>query len=95
MANKSKKQAILLVAVEIANEHSYATITRDEIAWKAGVGMGTVTNHLGTMRQIKRAVVRYAIRTEVLAIIAQAVALKDPLVHKIDPDLKRRALASL
>jgi hypothetical protein len=57
--------------------------------------MGAVTNHLGTMQQLRRAMVRYAVRTERLGVVAQAVALKDPLVKKIDPDLKQRALDSL
>ena len=92
---KSKKQAILLVAVHLAKRDGYTVVTRDEIAETAGVAMGTVTNHLGTMTQIRRAVVRYAIRTEVMQIILQALVMKDPLIRKLDPDLKKRALASL
>lgn len=92
---KIRRHDLILVAVELAKMYGYSRITRDEIAKKAGVAMGTVTNKLGTMTQVRRAIVRYAIRTEVLSIIAQAVVAADPLVLKIKPGLKKQALASL
>jgi AcrR family transcriptional regulator len=90
-----KKHDLLVHALELAQVHGYNKVTRDGIADRSGVAMGTVTNQLGTMQQLRRSIVRHAIRTENLAIVAQAVALKDPLVKKIDQDLKQRALASL
>lgn len=93
--SKIAKHELLLDAIALAEIHGYNKVTRDGIAAKSGVAMGTVTNQLGTMQQLRRAIVRYAVRTENLAIIAQAVALRDPLVKKIDAGLKQRALASL
>ena len=92
---KFSKHDLLMVAIELAEKHGYREVTRDVIAGVSGASMGTVTNYLGTMQQLRRAIVRHAVRTENLSIVAQAVALRDPLVKKIDPDLKARALSSL
>jgi AcrR family transcriptional regulator len=94
VTNRIHKHGILLAAVELAAISGYASVTRDGIADRAGVAMGTVTNKLGTMKQIRRAIIRHAIRTDNMVIIAQAVVAKDPLAEKIDTVLRRRALES-
>lgn len=95
MSAKVKKHDLLLVAVEMAKKHGYTNITRDGIAYEAGVAMGTVTNQLGTMKQIKKAIVRHAIRNEVLPIIVQALCNGDERAKRIDNGLKERALATI
>jgi AcrR family transcriptional regulator len=92
MPVKFKKQTLLNVAINLALTKGYTNVTRDEIAAKSGAAMGTVTNVLGTMAQVRRSIVRHAIRTEMLTIIAQAVIAKDKLIKKVDQDLKNRAM---
>ena len=92
---KIKKHDVLLAAVELAAISGYLRVTRDAIADRAGVSMGSVTNYLGTIKQIRRAIVRHAIRTEHLVIIAHAIVNKDPLTNKVNKTLRARAMESV
>lgn len=95
MSQKIETTVILKAAIRIAREHGFQKITRDLIAKKAGVGAGTVSAAFGTMVQLKRAVMRFAINTEELEIIADGLGIKDKTAMKINGDLKQRALATL
>ena len=90
-----RKDHILTVAVGMAKTEGYNKITRDKIAESAGVSMGLVTRYFGTMVQLRRDIVRMAVRNEVLEVVAQAVISNDPHVKKIDTDLKERALKAV
>lgn len=73
---------ILQVAVDLAAKFGYRKVTRDQIALEAGVATGTVTNKLGTMKQLRRAVVRHAVRTGNHRVVAEAIVYQDPYVMK-------------
>lgn len=88
-----RKDYILAVAVDMAKAVGYHKLTRDAVAEKAGVSMGLVTRYFGTMNQLKGAVVKRAVKTEVLEIVAQCILNKDPRGAKISEELKSRALA--
>jgi len=90
-----RKSQILDAALTEAQECGYQWITRDAIAVRAGVSTGLVTRHWSTMIQLKRAVLRAAIDREVLPIIAQGLADKNPHTANIPDALKARALATL
>lgn len=74
------KKDLLAIAIGLAETHGYMKITRDQIAEAAEVSQGSVTNHLGTMRQMRREIVRHGVRTRNNRIIAQAVAHNDDYV---------------
>lgn len=95
MRPNERRDMILNAALELAGSKSYTTITRDEIADHAGVAVGLVTKYFGTMPNLKRDVMRAAIRYEHLPIIAHGIAIHDPHAMKAPPALKRRAVASL
>lgn len=90
-----RKDHILNIAVTMAKVSGYNKITRDKIAESAGVSMGLVTRYFGTMVQLRRDIVRMAVRNEILEVVAQAVISNDPHVKKIDADLKERALKAV
>jgi len=90
-----RKEHILGVAVDLAKQQSYNKITRDGVAEKAGVSMGLVTKYFGTMNQLKNDVVRYAIKNEVVEIVAQCVANQHPKAKKLSPELKTKAIEFL
>lgn len=93
-----RKEHILGVAIELAIRDGYNKITRDGIAEAAGVSMGLVTKYFGTMIQLKRDVIRAAIKQEIPEIIAQGLANGDDRARKASAELKAKAatiLASL
>lgn len=90
-----RRAQILQHAVEAARDHGYQRITRDEVARRAGVSVGLVTRYFTTMPQLKRSVMRFAVRNEILEIIAQGLAAADPHARKAAPELKQRAVETL
>lgn len=88
-----RKDQILNAAVDVAIKNGYNKMIREDIATKADVSMGSVTNYFGTMTKLKRAVIRAAINRNIPEIIAQGIANNDPHVKKAPDELKKKALA--
>jgi len=89
---KLRREHILNTAVGMARDVGYHKITRDSIAEGAGVSMGLVTRYFGTMKQLRRAIVRAAITQEIPEIIAQGLANGDNQAKKAPDDLKAKAV---
>lgn len=82
MSKQSTKSILLDTAMEIANEVGYRAVTRDEIAKRAKVAQGTVNNHLGTISQIRKLIVRRAVKEGITKIIAEACVYTEPYVMR-------------
>jgi len=89
MANMSKANSTLQIAVKLAEKHGYHHITREMIADKAVIATGTVSLHLGTMAQMRKSIVRHAVRTANKPIMAQAILARDPYVMRKVPKAQR------
>lgn len=92
---KDRKAQILDVAVEQAEKRGYQNIERQHVADAAGISPGLVSKYFGTMPDLKRSVMRAAVKNECLPVIAQGLALKDKQATKAPEALQLRALASL
>ena len=93
---RARVAQILKAALELCGEGAhYVRITRDEIAKKAGIPSSLVAYHCGTMADLRRDIMREAVRVENLAVIAQGLAARDRHALKADEALRRRALDSL
>lgn len=86
---------VLEAAISTAREQGFAALTREAVAVRAGVSVGSVNNVFGTVAGMKSAVMRFAIEHRILEVIAQGVALGDSIALAAPSDLKRRALTSL
>lgn len=86
---------ILRAALEIAPTTGYSRMTRDEIAKRANIPPTLITYHMGTMIELRRQVMREAIRVECLPVIAQGLAVRDRHALKAPDELRHRALQSL
>ena len=86
---------LLDIAIELAEKHGYDKITRLQISRAAGVATGTVSNQLGTMKQMRRKIVRHATRTDNKRIIAQAIINQEPYVLKLSIEDRTSALQSM
>lgn len=95
MSRKIETDLVMTAAIEVAITHGYRNMTRDQIAIHAGVSTGTVTNVLGNMKQLRRAVMRYALRTKVRQIIAQGIIAGDPLTTKLGSKERLAILQSI
>lgn len=90
-----RRAQILAAAVTLASKQGYHNITREQIAGIAGISPGLVSKYAGTMTNLRRDVMRAAIRERNLSIIAQGIALHDRTAMRAPDDVKKAALASL
>ena len=86
---------ILSAALVVASKVGYARLTREDIAKRADVPASLISYHLGTMPALRRKIMREAIRTECLPVVAQGLAIRDRFALKAPADLRARAVASL
>lgn len=84
------KQTILNAGVMLAQTRGYDNVFKRNIATVLGCGMGTVNYHWGTMDALRIAIVHEAIRTGDRAIVVQAAARRDPVLHhkRLSPNLR-------
>lgn len=95
MAPADRKASILDAALAAARKHGYNDFRLVHVAELAECSTGLVMSYYKTMAQVRRDVMRAAIRDELLPIIATGIVLKDPYCRKITPELRARALATI
>jgi len=87
-----RKELILAEAIKLAAVHGYTKVTRQHVADAAGISNGLVNHHFGTMGQLHRDIMRYAVANEVLQVIAQGLAVGDPHAKKATNALRLRVM---
>ncbi len=95
MEPKARKNEILVHAMHVARKHGYENVRRDHIALRAGVANGLVSKYWGTMTQLKKAIMREAVRTDDVKIIGQGLARRDKQAMKAPEELRQRALQAM
>ena len=95
LAARERTAQILTSALKLAAQSGYARVTREALATAAGVSPALVSHHMGTMVELRRDIMREAIRVQNLRVIAQGLAARDAHARKAPPELQARALASL
>lgn len=104
MKPEARKEDILSAALPLAARKGYTAVTREEIAKAAGVSGPAVQYHFKTMAQLRRDLMRFAIKhaglrlgscSPGLAVIAQGLAVKDPHAVKAEEAIRRAAVGAL
>ena len=95
MKPEARKEEILSAALIIASNSHYTKVTREQIATKAGVSGPAVQYHFKTMTQLRKELMRAAVKQECLPVVAQGYMAKDPFVLRASEDLRRRAIESI
>jgi AcrR family transcriptional regulator len=95
MTKISTPEPILFAAMAVAQRVGWNAMTRDQIAEQARVSAGLVTLRLGTMVNLRRAVMRAAIHRENLTVVAQGLAVRDKQALKAPAALIKRCQAAL
>lgn len=89
------RRKILEKAIAMSADGGFTRLTRDSVAFEAGVAAGMVNKCFGTMEGLRRAVVSQAVITENLEVIAQGLAVGYEEARRAPAQLKTRALAML
>lgn len=95
LSSEVRKAQILKAASTLSKHDNYVFITRGDIAAKAGVSTGTVSKYLGDMGNVRKEVMRYAVKNEILKVIFQGLANSDPIARRAPEYLKLRAMQSI
>jgi AcrR family transcriptional regulator len=91
----ARKAQIIDGALEAARSQGLAKLTRENIAAHVNVSPALVSRYLGTMTELRRTLMRAAIKREILEIIAEGIATRDKIAARVPEELKRRALSTL
>lgn len=92
---KLRREQILAAAIRDADLQGFSNITRESVAWAANVSPGLVSKYFGTITYLREVVMARAIQTRELRIIAQGLAVADPLATRADRALQEEASASI
>lgn len=90
-----RKEEILIAAAKLAERVGYQNVKRESLAREIGCSASLLSYHFGTMDQLRRGIMRHAIRCNLLTIVAQGLVVGDPHAKKVPDNIKREALASL
>lgn len=90
--NAERNTKVLNAACEVALEAGLSGLTRRAVALRAGVGLGSVNLSFGNLRGLHEAVVREAINRPLLTVLAQALAIGDPIARDAPEPLRLAAL---
>lgn len=91
LTKPDRTEQLLEVALALAASRGWSNMTRDAIAEAAECGGATVTLTLGTMTEIKRSVMRRAVRERCLPVVAEGLSRSDRTARKAPDDLKQEA----
>lgn len=92
---RERIKQILAVALPLASKVGYTHVTREAIAASAGIPASLISYHMGTMPDLRRHIMREALRVECLPVIAQGIVARDRHALKAPSDLREKALAEL
>lgn len=92
---KVRTNEILAAAILDAEKRGFQNITIRSLANHVGCSRALIHIYFNTIVQLKRSVMRYAIKDENLLIIAQGLVAKDPTARKASEELKDKAIASV
>ena len=95
LAPDARKAGILAAAMDEACDVGFDNMTRRGIAKRAEVSEPLVNTYLGTLTQLRRAVMRQAVKHEMLPVIAQGIATRNQYALHASKELQAKALASL
>ena len=90
-----RRDQCIEAALELSRSKPYYRVTRNEIADAVGEAGSVVQWHFGTVKKMRRQIMRAAIAAERLDIIGQGIANQDPHALKAPADLKAQAMEAL
>ena len=91
MKANERDEQLLAAAARIACDVGYMQITREAVAEAAGVSPAVISHRFGTMVNFKRDLMRYAIRKQVLPIVAQGLAVGDRFARRAPYHVQQNA----
>lgn len=93
---KSERRAELLdAAIKVAERIGADRVTHDLVAVEASVTRTLVIHYFGTATQLRRDIMRAAVKKRIVGIVARGIALRDGHALKADDALREACAAHL
>lgn len=90
-----RKDQILNAAIILAMRVGYTQMSRAQVAEEAQCSEASVTHYFTNMHQLRKYLMRHAVKNNLLGIIGQGVAHKDPIALRVSNEIQKQAVASL
>ncbi len=85
---------VLAAAMRLAKKYGLASVKRDDVAREAECASGTVNFHFQTMAFLQNEIIKEAIRTRALRLIAEGIVGGYTAARSVNEPLRSEALAS-
>lgn len=95
MKPAARKNELIEAGLKLAQRKGFSKVTRDDIAAAVGVTGTAVQYHFNTMAQLRTAIMRRAVKTENLPVVAQGIVAMHPCAVRAPAELKDAALNAL
>lgn len=90
----TRKRMLIEAAIEAARQPGgWSRLTRESIAKQAECSDGLISRYLGDMANVRKVIMRVAVKREIREIIAQSIAAHDG--YTIKSELRQRSISSL
>ena len=90
-----RAQEFALIGLKLAEQSSYIQVKREMIARAAGTTASSVNYVIGGHADVRDAIIAKAVELENVTVVAQALALRHPIVMAAPQLLKARAVQLL
>jgi len=95
LQRQTRRRRLLDAAAVEAVDFGLNNMTRRGVAARAGVAAGSVNHEFETMDGLRDALIRNAIETRNVAVLAQGVATGHPAAKDAPADLRAQAVSEL
>ena len=95
MKPDDRRSAILSAAVSAATNVGYVALTGRGVATASGVSLGLVMHYFKTTEELKSAIMQYAVDNRILSIIAEGLAIRDPIALAAPTNVRAAAIETL
>lgn len=89
---EARKDEIITAALALAERSHYTRVTREAIAAAISIKGPAIQYHFGTMGQLRRELMRAAVKQGNLIVIAQGLTSGDEQAKKADPVVRQEAI---
>lgn len=93
MSSEERKLQILEHAMRLSEKKGFTGFSAPEIAKSVGCGHPLIFHHFGNMEALRADLMRKAVETENLLVIAQGLVARNPIAVAAPESLKKQALS--
>lgn len=90
-----RRWLILQVACKLAEETHYSKVRRHHLVKRCGTAAGNISRIMGSMDEMRTAVIQYALSNNRDIIVAQAIIDKHPSVADLEQSERARILGAM